>query len=170
MTDILFSLLTGIVSAFAYSVIQLVWQKHNWQKTKKYFESKIHGQRYLSNYEILNTLQIDPTDGNDGPRSDEEIIEEILDMKINDKQFDRLYRAFRMAIENMERYRAQALAIPVFTPEDFHQVDKELGLLGDYAFAYGFCRPIDEHPEMKDKLKERLIAIYQYKKSGLPVL
>lgn len=159
IAEALFSLLTGIISAFIYSLILIQWEKKKWQRTRKEFLSKIKGERYLANYEILNILDIDPITDEDGLLDKDDVADIIRDLPITDEQYKYLDKRLRMTVDNVERLRAQALSISTFIPDDFHKIDSELKVLEDYIFTFFMSQPLRENQEMEEKLKDRLISI-----------
>lgn len=167
-TELVSSTISGVVASLIISVFIYWKDRRLWQKTKRFFVSKISGEVALARYYVLNVLDIEPTDeSGEKPKPLDEIHEEILGLSINPKQFEVLYKYFKNIRQTVEKIRAQALAIPTFTPTDFHGIDEELKPLADYCFSYYFLTPLEELEDSgerkgaEQRLKERIVAVYQ---------
>lgn len=168
--DFTISIVSGLVASGFTGALLVFREQFRWRRTRNLFLGKISGEIHLAGYEIIRILDIDVTyEDAESPKPEEEIIGEIMRSDVSADQFGKLDHYFRLCMEKIERLRAQALAIPTFTSEDFHHVDADLQVLRSYTSAHYFFTPLDgvdeETPKLKKALQEKLVEIYRYRRT-----
>lgn len=156
----------SVGSGILTTVIVTAYINHHtnkkWRKAHRLMISKMSGN--LASYHILTILDIDimHPDEEDSPKEAEEVRLEIQEMEISWNQFSLLNREISVEIKKMDLYRVHAMALPTFTPADYHSIDDELVLLRSYTSAYYWRSMGDvEERDNGDFLKKKIIAIYR---------
>lgn len=161
--DLIFALITGIASAFMYSLIQGLYLYFRWIRTRRFFLSEIGGTITYLDYYVMSILDINPIYDNefeaDHLMTHEEYILEIEGMSISSKQYERLNNALKYTRDKIEKVRKEALTIPTFSSNDFHAVDKFIMKISMFLSSYSWlCQEVTK-PDISDKLKRKLIDI-----------
>lgn len=167
--DIILALITGIISAFIYSLIQGAYSYFRWANTLRFFLSQIRDEMRLIDYNILVILDINPIYSTEYEKdhlmTDEEFFEEIASMDIRKEQYVRLYKMIKETKMRMETLRKEALALPIFTSKDFHTIDKYIFDLGNYLSSYCLLSEEIIEPKIQEKIKSKLIGVIKKSKA-----
>lgn len=158
--ELTFALVTGIVSAFIYSLIHGLYLYIKWSRTRRYFLQKITSSILHLKYEIATILDIDPIDSEDHPMTYPEFIHEIRNTEINPGQYEKINYAIKYVERKIEEERMEALAASAgFGPRDFHTTDKLLQNIGVFLSSYYWLRNETSEPTVSNKLTNKLIDI-----------
>ena len=161
--EIIFSVISGIISSIIIGVFLHFREERRWGKVKKHFMSHLRTHPSMTQYYIVSILNIEVIDDEDQLIENKDLIETINLMPIRNEQYKELARIFRSIRDKVETLRAQALVIPTFSSEDFHSVDTDLRVIDSYLQKVTFYIPIEEddpeYHELHKDLKKSLISM-----------
>lgn len=161
--EIILSLVTGLVSAVVYSLIQWIFLFLRWNRTKKYFQTQISHAILSIKCHIVEILSIE-TIFNTGEEvdhllTDEELIEEVNLTKVTYGQFSKINLSLRQTKERVEQFRKESLAVPTFSSSDFHKVDDVLRELNHFTLFYSWLSEEVDDNDTQKRLKQMLIDV-----------
>lgn len=170
--EITFALITGIVSAVIYSLIQAGYSYIRWARTRDFFRQDISNVKHLIDYNVYLILNIDVVVENEYDDEHglehEELMDAIKSAEVSSTQLEQLNKLIQKAKEKIESKRRKALSIPTFSSKDFHAVDKFIMELGHFTTAYYFFfEELDDDPELTESLKTKLIGILNLSRESL---
>lgn len=160
--QILFSLLTGITSAFFYSLVENYLLESKWRKTKDYFEKKIISEIESISFLISITLDMEKTLSSTGVESRVDVIEiEINKKNFTLEEFKSLENGLEIFTKKVEILRKEALLLPTFTSNNFHSVDELVKQCENFVFIASLLSDKDINPptNIAEGLKLLLIKI-----------
>lgn len=169
--EIAFAIVTGLVSAGAYSAIESLYSYFRWQRTRRYFLFRIRGSMSFISSELMTILEIDPiylTQYDIGHVvSDEEFVAAIEKTDILDEQWDKINKLITATAEFIDRTRKEALLIPTYSANDFHKVDSLVSDLWSFTQAYSWLHDEMDDPKVKGRLKKMLVVVVNASRTNL---